>query len=299
MPHAPQRSVLSGVRVATAMRRQVIRGALNSTLAGCINQMIKHKVGALLITDEHGKPSGVLSKTDLVFAYYAKLPVDTPVGELVSGAPVFCSPDDLLEDAVDRMHSNGIHRIYVQSAQVDQVVGTLSYLDVVGLLYKYCRKCRNNIFRKRRPDDNPLDRLQVSDVMSTTVHTCRSKDSVGDVIETLTTSRCGAALILDAKSEPTGVISKTDLVLAYRHGLAIESPAGGIMQHPVRGCDAENLLSEALQQMLVRDVRRLFVHRADPRNIVGVLSLSDSARFRSGSCHACIAGRLMAGEQSA
>jgi hypothetical protein len=45
--------------------------------------------------------------------------------------------------------------------------------------------------------------------------------------------------------------------------------------------------------MLLRDVQRIFVHGSDPAKIVGVLSLSDAARFRSGSCRACTSSRLM------
>ncbi|MGA9477298.1 MAG: hypothetical protein WBV21_05940 [Desulfobacterales bacterium] len=53
--------------------------------------------------------------------------------------------------------------------------------------------------------------------------------------------------------------------------------------------------SLALQQMLLKDVQRLFVYKDDPARIVGVLSLSDSARFRSGSCRACTSGRQIVG----
>lgn len=296
MPHAPQKSVLSGERVATAMRRQVVAGMLNSSLAACINQMIKHKVGAILIVDGQNRPAGVLSKTDLISAYYAMLPVETPAGDLVSGEPVFCYPDDLLEDAIDRMQTHDIHRIYVRGTQAEQVVGTLSYLDVVGLLYKYCRNCKKSIFRQRQSEPETANRVQVREVMSTTLHTCRSNSSLGDVIETLTTSRCGAALVMDGADRPAGVISKTDLVLAYKHGRPIETLAGAIMQHPVLTCAADSILAKALQEMLIRDIQRIFVHQAAPRNIVGVLSLSDSARFRSGSCRACMPSRLMAAE---
>ena len=103
-------------------------------------------------------------------------------------------------------------------------------------------------------------------------------------------------MVLDMEARPAGVISKTDLVLAYKHGRPIETPAADIMQQPVLSCSAENLLVNALQTMLLRDVQRVFVHQDDPRNIVGALSLSDSARFRSGSCRACMPGRLMTDE---
>ena len=49
----------------------------------------------------------------------------------------------------------------------------------------------------------------------------------------------------------------------------------------------------AIQQMLLKDVQRLFVHAQDPAQIIGILSLSDAARIRSGSCRACTPSRLM------
>jgi len=69
--------------------------------------------------------------------------------------------------------------------------------------------------------------------------------------------------------------------------------ARDILQHPVMSCEADDMLVKALQEMLVRDIQRIFVHQDDPGNIVGALSLSDSARFGSGSCRACIPGRMM------
>jgi CBS domain-containing protein len=170
---APKRSIFGGVRVRTAMRRQVIAGRLNSSLAACINQMVKHKVGAVLILDDLNSPAGVVSKTDLISAYYTMLPVDTPAGDLMAREPVFCYADDLIEDAIDRMRTHGINRIYVRDKMIDEMIGTLSYLDVVGLLYRYCRKCPRSIFGHQQEDGESVDRLRVREVMSTTLHTCR------------------------------------------------------------------------------------------------------------------------------
>jgi hypothetical protein len=65
------------------------------------------------------------------------------------------------------------------------------------------------------------------------------------------------------------------------------------MSTPVKSCHGDAELSNAIQQMLLRDVQRIFVHGSDPAKIVGVLSLSDAARFRSGSCRACTSSRIM------
>lgn len=132
-------------------------------------------------------------------------------------------------------------------------------------------------------------------VMTTSVRDCRTDETLAEVIEELTTHRCGAVLIQDSAGHAAGVISKTDLVIAYKHGEKTGTPAKAIMRRPVLSCNAGDFLSLALQQMLLKDVQRLFVYKDDPTLIDGVLSLSDSARFRSGSCRACTSGRLIVG----
>jgi CBS domain-containing protein len=294
MPQIKRRSILSGIRVETAMRRQVVSAGALRSLDYCINRMVKYKVGALLITDDGGHPLGIVSKTDLISAYYAMLPREMAAGDLVAAEPITCYPDDMLEDAIELMHGNGIHRVYVRGAELGTVTGTLAYIDVVGLLYKYCRTCQKST-AKTRTADHPAgaQRLLVSDVMSPSVVACDRTTNLAEVIEVLTTHNCGAVLIADPDGRAAGVISKSDLVLAYRHGLPIETPADAIMHSPALTCSATATLSAALQEMLVLDIQRLFVYGENTDRIVGVLSLSDSARFRSGSCRACVSGRLL------
>ena len=292
-----QRSILSGMLVQEAMRRRVIRVAPENSLSECINRMIKHKVSAVLVTEENGKPAGVVSKTDLIGAFYAELPVETASADIMAGPPLFCFPDDSLESAVDLMQDSNVHRLYVTGAQSEQVIGVLAYPDVVGLLYRYCRVCGKSVARARRDAGDAADgaRLRVGDVMTATVRACETHDTLARVIEELMTRRCGAVLIQNAAGHAAGVISKTDLVIAYKHGEATGTGAGVVMRHPVLSCGSNDYLSEALQRMLLKDVQRIFVHGEDPDRMTGVLSLSDSARFRSGSCRACTPGRLIAG----
>ena len=58
----------------------------------------------------------------------------------------------------------------------------------------------------------------------------------------------------------------------------------------------DEFLEDAIQKMIFTDVHRLFVYKDDPQNITGVLSLSDAARIRSGSCHACLSSRIRVDE---
>lgn len=297
MPVVIRRDILTGLLVEEAMRRQVVRAPHDISLNRCINQLIKFKANALLVADETGCPVGVISKTDIVGAFYAGLPTgETRSMDIMNGPAVTCFPDDELGEALECMRKSGVHQLFVQGAEPCAVVGTLSYGDVVALLYRYCRACPRGAVG-RSAASGPGDRTQfltVRDAMRTPVMTCLQGDSLAEVIEKLTSHRLGAVLIEDGNGLPVGVISKTDIILAYRHGASLDMEARSILKSPAASCDENCLLTEAIRQMFLKDVQRLFAYSGDPSHITGVLSLSDAAQMRSGSCRACMASRMIA-----
>ena len=294
MPLVEKRNVLSGIRVREAMRRQVVQLPHSSSIDYGINRMIKYKINSVLLVDEKSQPIGVVTKTDIMSAFYAGFDINTPLASIMVGPPLFCYPDDELESSLDIMHSNGIHRLYVLGADYKEVAGVLSYPDIVGLLYRYCRACDKGLFRVRRQGaEDQFLRLQVKDVMTHTVTAFRENEKLFQIIEGLTTHRHGAVLIRNHQDKAVGVVSKTDLIIAYKHGVVVDVEAASVMSTPVKSCAADEYLSAAIQQMLVKDVQRIFVHSVNPSEIIGVLSLSDAASVRSGSCRACTSSRLM------
>lgn len=66
-----QVNTLRNLSVSRAMRRQITRLGQHKTIGQGINQLTKHKVNALLIVDADMLPTGVVSKTDIMGAYYA------------------------------------------------------------------------------------------------------------------------------------------------------------------------------------------------------------------------------------
>ena len=296
MPVVETPGVFKGIPVGQAMRRQVVRLASTANVAQGIRMMIRYKVNAVLLTD-NGIPLGVVSKTDLLGAYYAEFPTETALGDVMGSQPIACFPDDLVEDALEIMEAAGVHRLYVTGADREEVIGIVSYADIVGLLYRYCRACERGTAQKRvkLAGIDPSARLTVKEVMTREVQSCRDDDQLLAVIEALSSRQMGAVLIQDEAQASAGVISKTDLIMAYHHGVSPQTETREIMSTPVQSVSAAELLSTAIQQMLVRGVQRLFVHRdaSRPIRITGVLALSDAARFRSGSCRACTAGRIL------
>ncbi len=146
---------------------------------------------------------------------------------------------------------------------------------------------------RRKGAQDSYTRLKVKDVMTPEVISFAQNENLARVIEGLMAHRFGAVLIRDSQQNAVGVVSKSDLVVAYKHGMTVDATASAVMGTPVHACGAEADLAQAIQMMLFKDVQRIFVHGHDPADIVGLLSLSDAARFRSGTCRACAPSRLM------
>ena len=296
MPIVKTRSVLSGMHVREAMRRQVVAYRGTASIEAGIGRMIKYKADALLVKDGDGKPVGIVTKTDMVGAYYAGLAVDTPLEAIMVGPLHTCYLDDALDAALETMRENGIHQLYVVGAHADRFEGLLNYGDILGLVFQICRNCRKS--RLRAPSDGEdiasTSDSTVAEVMTTQVIASKTTDTLYTVIESLTAHRMSAVLVSDENDHPAGVISKTNLVVAWHHGIDPGSTAKGVMSRPVVSCERSEFINQALMTMLLGDMGRIFVHAGDPQTIVGVLSLSDAANHRSGTCRACVSSRMMA-----
>lgn len=297
MPIIDQKGALKGIMVHEAMRRLVVEIPRIAPLQAAIRNTIKYKANALLVVDEDRQGTGVVSKTDLMSAYYAGLPLDTPAEAIMVGPPLFCDRNESLDAALDTMRTHNVHRLYVSSDTPNRAVGVLAYPDIVGMLYRFCTKCERNLLRARADGsrNGTIDQYRIREVMTTGVYAHQGSDSLVAIIEGLAANRLGAILVTDASGMAVGVLSKTDLIRAYLHDVPTSSPAEVIMNAPVYACDQEEPVLEALKRMIFSDVHRLFVYKDDPRRVEGVFSLTDAARIRSGTCRACVISRIKIG----
>lgn len=287
-------NVLTGYKVYDAMRKNFLKLYETDSIEKAITMLIKYKTSAILIVDKHEMPMGIVSKTDIMSAYYASFSLKQKLKDILVSPPVTCSEEDSLEHGLDLMRSNNIHRVYVYNKNKTQIVGLLAYPDIVGLMYRLCVKCKksssSNLKLSKQGDIRK--KIIVKEVMSTNVQSKLSHDTIYSVIEALSQFSFGALLIRDNSNIPVGVVSKTDLLFAYKHGIDQNTQVKEIMSSKVIGCDVYTCLSEAIKKMIFSDIHRLFVFENNPQNIVGVVSFTDAARVKSGSCKACSASRI-------
>ena len=281
---------LRNVYVKNAMRRQFNTLPQHTSIDTSINTLIKFKVNGILTVDETNTPVGVVSKTDIIGAYYAGLPIDSPLEYIMARPPILCSMNTPLDQALEQMRESSVYRLYV-THENGSIVGSLAYPDIVGLLYRSCYDCEYSHFYQENSADDTVKRLLVSDVAAGDVRSLKENDSLFIVLEEISSYRFGAILVTDESYAPAGVISKTDLILAYKHGVDLDVAASTIMSQPVQTCRDQDLLEQALRKMIFSDIHRLFVSNGED-TLTGVFSLTDAARARSGSCHACVSSRI-------
>jgi CBS domain-containing protein len=78
--------------------------------------------------------------------------------------------------------------------------------------------------------------------MTREIYAHREDDNLQTVMEGLAAYRFGAVLIKTAAGRPAGVVSKTDLILAYKHRLSVDTRAQHVMAAPVQVCDGKALV---------------------------------------------------------
>ncbi len=285
-------SAFSKLRVSDIMSRQVISLPHYQTIDSAIRTLIKYKIDALLVLDGNGYPTGVITKTEIMGAYYATMPLKTKLADLMGSPVIYCRPEDSLELALVTMQRAIIHRIYVIDESA-RAIASLSYPDIVGALYRHCCTCDFGLGKKIQANLDYRLRYYISDVMTKPVSTARVDDSISDLIEKIAAFNVGALLIIDSTDYPAGVISKTDLALAYRREISLDSNTSLIMNSPVQLCEENEPLEVGIHQMVFCEISRIFIFSGKKHNITGVLTLSDAARIRSGSCQACSSTRLL------
>lgn len=118
--------------------------------------------------------------------------------------------------------------------------------------------------------------MNVSDLMTRDVLTCRSDDRMDRAARILWERDCGCVPVVGPEGRVLGVLTDRDLAMAaFTQGRPPRDlTVGDAMGHEATCCRAEDELSDALRRMAQHQVRRLPVVDDDGR-VVGLLSLAD------------------------
>ena len=124
----------------------------------------------------------------------------------------------------------------------------------------------------------------VRDLMHPGLLTCRPNATLGQVAVLLNQNHVHALIVEDRDGRPLGIISDVDLLTGEwlsvdDHSLATmrKLTAADLMSKPVDSVEANLSLTEAVRELMEKDVSRLLV--TDKGKPVGVISLSGLGRL--------------------
>lgn len=110
----------------------VVAVHMGEALGRVIHLMAEQKIGAVAVTDENGKLTGIISERDVVRGLDKFGPDLTgrPVDDLVTTPVVTCGPHETLVEIMWSMDANGIRHLPVVDGE--NLVGMISIRDAIS-----------------------------------------------------------------------------------------------------------------------------------------------------------------------
>lgn len=251
--------------VRDLMHPGLLTCAPGTTLGQVAVLLTRHHVHALIVTDNHNQPLGIISDYDLLAGEWlsgdahgletmrsltARDLMSTPVDSVEADLP--------LREAASILVEKDINRLLVLDEGVP--VGVISLSDFVSSIAR---------------QEKPL-RETVADVMSDAILVCRDKTPVISAARTMTQAGWRSVLVVDARGKPVGVVSGKDLLPFVENGIDESLTVSDIMHAPIT-IDIHAPLCEAADLMIHKHYHRLVViDNEDPQAFpLGIISSFD------------------------
>ncbi len=251
------------LRVTDLMTRGIITCPRDASLGVVAATLARKRIHSVIVVDDAGNPSGVLSDFDLLAGEW--LGADSEglrtmraitAGELMSSPIEAIDAGAFAADAAELMQQRHLSRLLV--TEHGAAVGVISVSDLVAPL--------------GRPSGS---RRCVGDVMSRAIVTCPPDISLEAASRAMTELRSRSIVIISEGGQAAGVITGNDLLSLYRSGES-RGTVAELMNTPIT-CGPDLTLSEAADMMIRHEVHRLVV--VDPsrpdRAPIGIVSTSD------------------------
>jgi signal-transduction protein with cAMP-binding, CBS, and nucleotidyltransferase domain len=125
-----------------------------------------------------------------------------------------------------------------------------------------------------------VDNIRVEDYMSTTTVTMSFKNSVLDIAKKMLAENISSIAITDDEGEIIGILTERDMMKV----IANELPPSGIsamslMSFPTVKVKKKAPIEEAAKIMATRKLRHLIVEDTYGKDVVGIITVTDLARY--------------------
>jgi predicted transcriptional regulator len=120
----------------------------------------------------------------------------------------------------------------------------------------------------------------VADYMTTRMTTMDRKNSVLDMAKRIVDRNISSVAVTDDKDRIIGILTERDIVKAIANGVPPDGiTVGSLMSQPVVSIEKGSSVGDAARLMAQRKLRHLLVEDIDNREIIGIITVTDLARY--------------------
>lgn len=224
----------------------------------------KHRIHGIVVLDDAGAPTGVVSDTDLLAGeWLATDAVSFEVMRRVTAGELMASPLISIDAASDvemvvaAMQHERVARLIVSEA--GGPIGIVSVSDLVEKL-----------------GAPPTERSSVRDVMSHGLVVCRETTSIENAARAMSVRHSRSVFVVDAYGKSLGVVTGSDLIGVLTGEMSACSPLRDLAHKPIT-ITPDATLRAAADLMLKHEVHRLIVVNSDESEglPLGLIATSD------------------------
>jgi len=131
-----------------------------------------------------------------------------------------------------------------------------------------------------RDNDDEEKMPSVEEYASTRMVSVDSKKSVLDAATTMIGRNISSVTITDDKNKLIGILTENDIVKLAANRVSLEAiTAGSLMSTSLVSISKKSSIEQAAHIMAQKRVRHLLVEDPDDREIVGIITTTDMARY--------------------
>ncbi|MFN3804590.1 MAG: CBS domain-containing protein [Pyrobaculum sp.] len=131
MPLARRREL--PLRVSDVMVKNVVTVTKDDRIKDIAAKMYENKVGSVVVVNEEGRPVGIITERDMVYACARSLTPDTPAWMVMTENPIAVNENELITAAIEKMRNLDVRHLPVVDAG-GKLVGIISFRDIVDVV---------------------------------------------------------------------------------------------------------------------------------------------------------------------
>jgi CBS domain-containing protein len=214
---------LDEIMVKEIMSKDLITVEGDSDSRKCARVMLEKGISSLIVVNRSKNLKGILTKTDLLYAYIENFAGEHLIGEFMTKRVLTVAPDEALHMSVLLMNSHKVSRIVV--VKNNHPVGIITGRDLLpvsavfgtGTFGSYWTLREDLVEQRKKQAFIPSGMKAIfiaSDVMTPNPITIREESDLADAGYIMLRNRISGLPVVDSSKALKGIITKTDIVKA-------------------------------------------------------------------------------------